>query len=91
MTTSVVALPASADVVLVVGGDTLLAPGAGDPEAVAGRAGLADLAAQVAASLAPTGRTRCACASTSPTPPGRATPRRGTRTTCATGSPRRSS
>ena len=57
MTTSVVALPASADVVLVVGGDTLLAPGAGDPEAVAGRAGLADLAAQVAASLAPSGRT----------------------------------
>ena len=57
MATSVVALPGSADVVLVVGGDTLLAPGAGDPEAVAGRAGLADLAAQVAASLAPSGRT----------------------------------
>jgi serine-type D-Ala-D-Ala carboxypeptidase/endopeptidase (penicillin-binding protein 4) len=57
MTTSVVGLPDSPDVVLVVGGDTLLAPGAGDPEAVAGRAGLDDLAAQVAASLAPSGRT----------------------------------
>ena len=58
MTTSVVARPGSTDVVLVVRGDSLLAPGAGDPDAVAGRAGLADLAAQVAASLAPSGRTR---------------------------------
>ncbi|MFL6177460.1 MAG: D-alanyl-D-alanine carboxypeptidase/D-alanyl-D-alanine-endopeptidase [Ornithinibacter sp.] len=57
MTTAVVAVPGSADLVLVVAGDTLLAPGAGDPDAVAGRAGLADLAAQVAASLAPSGRT----------------------------------
>ncbi|HYN68523.1 MAG TPA: D-alanyl-D-alanine carboxypeptidase [Ornithinibacter sp.] len=57
MTTAVVAPPGSSDVVLVVGGDTLLAPGAGDPDAVAGRAGLADLAAQVADSLAPSGRT----------------------------------
>jgi serine-type D-Ala-D-Ala carboxypeptidase/endopeptidase (penicillin-binding protein 4) len=57
MTTAVVAPPGSPDLVLVVGGDTLLAPGAGDPDAVAGRAGLADLAAQVAASLAPSGRT----------------------------------
>lgn len=57
MTTSVVARPGSADLVLVVRGDTLLAPGAGEPGAVAGRAGLADLAAQVAASLAPSGRT----------------------------------
>jgi len=58
MTTSVVARPGSADVVLVVRGDSLLAPGAGDTDAVAGRAGLADLAAQVAASLAPSGVTR---------------------------------
>ena len=57
MATTVVAAPGSADLVLVVGGDTLLAPGAGDADAVAGRAGLADLAAQVAASLAPSGRT----------------------------------
>ena len=57
MPTSVVARPGSADLVLVVRGDTLLAPGAGEPGAVAGRAGLADLAAQVAASLAPSGRT----------------------------------
>src|SRR6478736_2106718 len=38
-------------VVLVAGGDSLLAPGRGDPQAVAGRAGLGDLADQVAASL----------------------------------------
>ena len=57
MTTSVVAAPGSKDLVLVVRGDTLLAPGRGDPDAVAGRAGLADLASQVATSLAPSGRT----------------------------------
>lgn len=57
MATTVVATPGSADLVLVVGGDTMLAPGAGSPDAVAGRAGLADLATQVAASLAPSGRT----------------------------------
>jgi serine-type D-Ala-D-Ala carboxypeptidase/endopeptidase (penicillin-binding protein 4) len=57
MTTTVVAAPGSADLVLVVGGDTLLSPGAGAADAVAGRAGLADLAAQVATALAPSGRT----------------------------------
>ncbi len=91
MTTAVVAAPGSADLVLVVGGDTLLAPGAGDLDAVAGRAGLADLAAQVAASLAPSGRTTVRLRLDPPTPPARATRRRGTRTTCATASPRPSS
>lgn len=40
-------------VVLVAGGDTLLAPGAGDPEAVIGRAGIGDLAAAAAQRMAP--------------------------------------
>jgi D-alanyl-D-alanine carboxypeptidase/D-alanyl-D-alanine-endopeptidase (penicillin-binding protein 4) len=57
MATRVVAPEGSTDLVLVVGGDTLLAPGKGDPDAVAGRAGLADLASQVADALEPTGAT----------------------------------
>ncbi|MFC7595562.1 D-alanyl-D-alanine carboxypeptidase/D-alanyl-D-alanine-endopeptidase [Terrabacter sp. GCM10028922] len=39
------------EIVLVAGGDSLINPGKGDPEAVAGRAGLRDLADQVEAAL----------------------------------------
>ncbi|MEW1954530.1 D-alanyl-D-alanine carboxypeptidase [Terrabacter sp. NPDC080008] len=45
-------------VVLVAGGDSLLNPGKGDPEAVAGRAGLRDLAEQVAERLKAQGTRR---------------------------------
>ncbi len=51
MTTRAVTGATSRDVVLVAGGDTLLAPGRGTPTAVAGRAGLDDLARQTAAAL----------------------------------------
>ena len=53
MRTAVVAASGSRDLVLVARGDTLLAPGKGSPTAVLGRAGLDDLAAQVAARLGP--------------------------------------
>lgn len=54
MTTKVVRGATSDELVLVAGGDTLMAKGAGDPAAVEGRAGMRDLAQQVARSLGPT-------------------------------------
>ncbi|WP_033418949.1 D-alanyl-D-alanine carboxypeptidase/D-alanyl-D-alanine-endopeptidase [Serinicoccus marinus] len=50
-TTRVVAGAEPDEVVVVAGGDMLLADGAGNPEAVAGHAGIGDLAAQTAAAL----------------------------------------
>jgi len=46
------------DVILVAGGDTLLSPGKGNAVAVAGRAGLADLASQTARALKAQGVSR---------------------------------
>lgn len=51
LATTAVRDPGAARVYLIAGGDTLLAPGAGDPQATAGRAGLADLANQTATAL----------------------------------------
>ncbi|WP_066643004.1 D-alanyl-D-alanine carboxypeptidase/D-alanyl-D-alanine-endopeptidase [Serinicoccus hydrothermalis] len=50
-TTRVVAGAEPDEVIIVAGGDMLLADGAGDPEAVAGHAGIGDLAAQTADAL----------------------------------------
>lgn len=58
--TTAVGGAAAGQVVLVAGGDSLLAPGAGDPTAVAGRAGLGDLAGQVAARLKAANQTTAA-------------------------------
>lgn len=54
--TTVVDGPARDQITLVAGGDMLLAAGRGTPGAVAGRAGVADLADQVAAALRAQGR-----------------------------------
>ena len=56
-TTSAGVVPGTDEVYLVGGGDLLLGAGAGDPAAVVGRAGLADLADQVAAELTASGTT----------------------------------
>lgn len=60
LATRVVAGADDATIVLVGGGDMLLATGRGDPTKVVGHAGLTDLAAGTAAALRSAGRTRVA-------------------------------
>ncbi|HET8594745.1 MAG TPA: D-alanyl-D-alanine carboxypeptidase/D-alanyl-D-alanine-endopeptidase [Intrasporangium sp.] len=58
LTTKVVGGSSRGSIILVAGGDSLLAPDRGDPGAVVGRAGLGDLAGQVADALRKSGTTK---------------------------------
>lgn len=72
LTTKVVS-PAAGSIVLVAGGDTCLNPKAGNPTAVCGRAGVGDLATQIAAGLKKQGRTSVSLAYDASYDPGPAT------------------